>query len=129
MKNQKSGLQVRSKIWLELDGKPVFGQGREELLCLIRKTGSINAAAKEMGIPYRKAWTYVDAMEKRFGFPLVVRQKGGAGGGEAFLSPRAVSIIEKFHMLKKDFDDMVDRKFQKLRFRAGRPTVETGQLP
>jgi len=76
--DRKPRLQVRSKIWLEMDGEPVFGQGREDLLRLIRKTGSINAAAKEMGISYRKAWTYIDAMEKRLGFPLVARQKGGS---------------------------------------------------
>jgi len=116
MNDRDSGLRVRSKIWLEMDGEPVFGQGREDLLRLIQETGSINGAAKAMGIPYRKAWTYIDAMEKRLGFPLVIRQKGGAGGGESVLSPQAASILEKFHALKKDFNDMVNRKFVKLRF-------------
>lgn len=116
MSDRESRLQVRSKIWLERAGEPVFGQGREELLRLIRKTGSINAAAKEMGISYRKAWTYIDAMEKRLGFPLVVRSKGGAGGGESTLSAQAVDLFEKFHALQKDFNDMVNRKFVKLGF-------------
>lgn len=116
MNDRGSRLQVRSKIWLEMDGKPVFGQGREELLRLIRETGSINAAAKEMGIPYRKAWSYIDAMEKRLGFPLVARQKGGAGGGESTLSPQATALLGKFRALKKDFNGMVNRKFIKLRF-------------
>ena len=116
MNDRDPGLQVRSKIWLEMDGEPVFGQGREELLRLIRKTGSINAAAKAMGIPYRKAWTYIDAMEKRLGFPLVIRQKGGAGGGESVLSPQATAILDKFHALQKDFNGMVNRRFIKLRF-------------
>jgi len=119
MNDREPGLQVRSKIWLEVDGEPVFGQGREDLLRLIQKSGSINAAAKEMGIPYRKAWTYIDAMEKRLGFPLVSRQKGGAGGGESTLSPQAVSLLEKFHTLMKDFNDMVNCKFIELDF--GRP--------
>jgi molybdate transport system regulatory protein len=116
MRKRETRFQVRSKIWLEIEGEPVFGQGREELLRRIRKTGSINAAAKEMGIPYRKAWTYIDAMEKRMGFPLVARQKGGAGGGESTLSPRAVALLEKFHALKKGFDDMVNVKFVELDF-------------
>ena len=81
MNERDSGLQVRSKIWLEMGGEPVFGQGREDLLRLIRKTNSINAAAKAMGISYRKAWTYIDAMEKRLGFPLVIRQRGGPAEG------------------------------------------------
>ncbi|OGU08007.1 MAG: hypothetical protein A2075_12955 [Geobacteraceae bacterium GWC2_58_44] len=51
MSDPGSLLQVRSKIWLEIGGEPVFGQGRDQLLRSIRGTGSINAAAKEMGIP------------------------------------------------------------------------------
>lgn len=116
MNDRDSELQVRSKIWLEKDGEPVFGQGRGDLLRLIQQTGSINAAAKAMGISYRKAWSYIDAMEKRLGFPLVIRQKGGAGGGESVVSPEAAAFLEKFHALKKDFNDMVNRKFVKLRF-------------
>lgn len=109
-------LQVRSKIWLEIEGEPVFGQGRDELLRLIRKTGSINAAAKAMGVPYRKAWTYIDAMEKRLGFPLVNRQKGGAGGGESSLTPQAETLLEKFDLLQQGFHDLVNRKFIELDF-------------
>jgi len=111
-----SMLQVRSKIWLEIDGEPVFGKGRDELLCLIRNTGSINAAAKSMGIPYRKAWSYIDAMEKRLGFPLVNRLKGGAGGGESTLTPQAETLLQKFDMLQQGFNDMVNCKFIELDF-------------
>lgn len=111
-----TGLQVRSKIWLEIDGEPVFGQGREELLRLVRETGSINAAAKAMVIPYRKAWTYIDAMEKRLGFPLVNRTKGGAGGGVSSLTPEAMTLLEKFDALQGGFNEIVNRKFSKLDF-------------
>ena len=107
-------LQVRSKIWLEVDGEPVFGHGRETLLRLIQTTGSINAAAREMGIPYRKAWTYLDAMDKRLGFPLVHRLKGGPGGGTSTLTQPAVALLEKFDQLQTGFNDTVNRKFLEL---------------
>ncbi|MCM0082150.1 winged helix-turn-helix domain-containing protein [Geomonas sp. Red32] len=105
---------VRSKIWLEVDGQPVFGQGREELLRLIGKTGSMNAAAKEMGIPYRKAWTYVDAMEKRLGFALVDRVKGGTGGGVSTLTPQAVDLLDKYARLHQGVQEMIDAKFREI---------------
>ena len=111
-----TGLQVRSKIWLEIDGEPVFGQGRDTLLRLIQSTGSINAAAKEMGLAYRKAWTYLDAMEKRLGFPLVNRLKGGAGGGSSALTPQAEALLQKFDLLQQGFNDQVNRKFAELGF-------------
>ena len=111
-----SPLQVRSKIWLEVEGEPVFGQGRDTLLRLIQTTGSINAAAKEMGIPYRKAWTYLDAMEKRLGIPLVERQKGGTGGGTSSLTPQAETLLRKFDLLQEGFNDLVNGKFEELKF-------------
>ncbi len=107
-------LQVRSKVWLELDGEPVFGQGREQLLRLIERHGSINAAAREMGIPYRKAWTYIDSMEKRLGICLVSRLKGGSNGGTSTLSPQAIALLEKFDTLQSGLNEMVDRKFSDL---------------
>jgi molybdate transport system regulatory protein len=109
-------LQVRSKIWLEIDGAPVFGQGRDTLLRLIQSTGSINAAAKQMGVPYRKAWTYLDAMEKRLGFPLVNRLKGGTGGGSSTLTPQAETLLQKFDLLQQGFNELVNRKFSDLDF-------------
>lgn len=111
-----SGLCVRSKIWIELDGEPVLGQGRLELLRLVGKSGSINAAAKQMGIPYRKAWTYIDTMEKRLGFALVLRSKGGSGGGESTLTPEAESLLRKFEELQKGFEELVNGKFAGLGF-------------
>ncbi len=111
-----SVLCVRSKIWIELDGEPVLGQGRLELLRLVGKSGSINAAAKEMGIPYRKAWTYIDTMEKRLGFPLVLRSKGGSGGGESTLTAEAESLLQKFEALQKGFAELVNGKFADLGF-------------
>lgn len=110
------GLQVRSKIWLEINGEPVFGQGREKLLRLVQSTGSINAAAKEMGIPYRKAWTFIDSMERRLGFPLVTRMKGGSGGGTSKLTPEAEELLQRYDLLQRDFEGMVNAKFAQIGF-------------
>ena len=105
-------LQVRSKIWLEIEGQPVFGQGREILLRLVQKKGSINSASKSMGIPYRKAWSYIDSMEKRLGFTLVKRLKGGSGGGESTLTLEAIKLLEQFDSLQQGFQEIVDLKFR-----------------
>jgi len=40
-------MNVKLRLWIEKDNKPVFGDGRYELLRLIGKNGSINKAAKE----------------------------------------------------------------------------------
>src|SRR5512136_1771302 len=111
-------IDVRSKIWLEIDGEAFFGQGREELLRLIQKTESINRAAKLMGIPYRKAWTYIDSMEKHLGFPVVNRLKEGRGGGVSTLTTQAIALLQKFQLLQKGINEIVNRKFMDLDFKG-----------
>jgi molybdate transport system regulatory protein len=118
MMEERHRIDVRSKIWLEIDGEAFFGQGREELLRLIQKTESINRAARLMGIPYRKAWTYIDAMEKRLGFPLVNRLKGGVGGGESTLTQEAIELLRKFDLLQRGINEVVNRKFMELDFKG-----------
>ncbi|MBI3592960.1 MAG: LysR family transcriptional regulator, partial [Nitrospirae bacterium] len=74
-------MEIKSKLWIEIDGEPVFGRGRSFLLNAIDRYGSINRAAKEINISYRKAWSYIKAMEERLGIKLVERQSGGKNGG------------------------------------------------
>jgi molybdate transport system regulatory protein len=104
-------LQVRSKIWLELDGEPFLGTGREQLLRLIHERGSINAAAPELGLSYRKAWSQLKAMEEKLAQPLIARSKGGTGGGESTLTTVALDLLERYDRLRCGLNCHVDEKF------------------
>jgi len=42
MRNKHSEMEIRSKLWIEVEGAPVFGKGRRILLEAIEKYGSIN---------------------------------------------------------------------------------------
>ena len=65
-------------------GKEIaIGPGKAKLLSLIDKTGSIAAAAREMGMSYRRAWTLVETMNSSFREPVVEAATGGRGGGGA----------------------------------------------
>jgi len=59
---------------------------RLSLLAAIGRTGSISAAARDVGITYKAAWDAVDAMNNMAGEVLVVSQHGGKGGGGAALT-------------------------------------------
>lgn len=107
-------LEVRSKIWIEVAGEPILGEGREQLLRLIQEYGSISAAARQMGLSYRKAWSLVRTMETNLGFSLVLRQKGGAGGGESALTPHALQLLEKFDRLQAGIRSYVNGRFQEI---------------
>ena len=114
MQKSHNGLEVRSKIWIEIGGEPVFGRGRRFLLEAIDAQGSINQAAKEAGVSYRKALSHIQAMEQRLGIALVVRQTGGRNGGGAALTPEARSFLGKFEQMEKDLREHVDERFAEL---------------
>jgi molybdate transport system regulatory protein len=114
MQKSHNELEVRSKIWIEADGEPVFGRGRRFLLEAIDIHGSINQAAKEVGVSYRKALSHIQAMEQRLGISLVVRQAGGRHGGGATLTPEARVFIRKFETMETNLREFVDTQFNGL---------------
>ena len=107
-------MEIRSKLWIEVGGKPVFGRGRRFLLEAIGKHGSINQAAKEINISYRKAWGYIKAMEERLGFKLIERQTGGRNGGGAVLTEEAKKFLKKYEELERGIRESVDDKFRRI---------------
>ncbi len=110
----KTMMQIKSKLWIEIDGKPVFGRGRRFLLEAIGRYGSINQAAKEINISYRKAWGYIKAMEERLGFKLIERQTGGKNGGGAVLTDEAKKFLERYEELERGIRENVDERFRRI---------------
>lgn len=81
------------------------------LLEAIDKYGSINQAAKEINISYRKAWSYIGTMEERLGIKLVDRRAGGRNGGGATLTKEAREFIGKYKMMEEGIKELVDERF------------------
>ncbi len=107
-------MDIRSKIWIEIDGKPVFGRGRRFLLEAIDRHGSINQAAREINISCRKAWSYIKTMEERLGIKLVERHAGGKNGGGAALTREARMFLQRFSALERGIKEIVDDRFGKI---------------
>ena len=107
-------VQVRSKVWLEAQGRPVLGPGRLELLKYIDEQGSISRAARLLKITYRKAWGQIKAMEGQLGLPLLEKQAGGSGGGGARLTPEARNLLSKYFRLAEGIEEEVDRRFREI---------------
>jgi molybdate transport system regulatory protein len=90
------GIVVKTKVWLEKDGKLMMGFGRATLLARIDQLGSISAAAKSMNLAYRNAWLWVEAMNRLAGTPLVEKGTGGAHGGYARLTDEGRRIVREY---------------------------------
>jgi Bacterial regulatory helix-turn-helix protein, lysR family len=50
---------------------PALASGKAALLESIRDTGSISAAAREMGMSYKRAWLLLDSINQAFTKPVV----------------------------------------------------------
>jgi len=107
-------MNIKSKLWIEENNKPVFGSGRKLLLEAIERNGSINLAAQEMNMSYRKAWGALRAMEERLGVKLVERQTGGMDGGNSVLTEEARKFVKQLEILEKDLQQYVDARFKKV---------------
>jgi len=107
-------VKIKSKFWIEVDGRPVFGSGRRYLLEAIDKHGSINQAAKEINISYRRAWSYLNTMEERLGMKLIERQTGGKDGGGAVLTEHARTLLKRYKDLESGLQKIVDERFRRI---------------
>lgn len=84
-------------LWLRIDfavGR--VGPGKIALLEAIAKVGSISAAAKSLGMSYRRAWELVAELNETFSAPVVERATGGVGGGGARLTRLGEALILGF---------------------------------
>lgn len=95
-------LRIRSALTLEADGESIAGQRWMALLENIESTQSISAAAKAIGLSYKAAWDAVEAMNNLSEKPLVLRSKGGKGGGGTTLTPRGRQLVETFRAVEAE---------------------------
>ena len=108
------GMTVGTKVWLEKDGKPVFGAGKAGLFRAIMKEGSISAASKRVKISFRRAWSHLDNAERNFGTPLLLKHKGGRGGGSSTLTAEAGELVDKFEKLNHEIAEYAKERFEAL---------------
>ncbi|MDY6986118.1 MAG: LysR family transcriptional regulator, partial [Candidatus Thermoplasmatota archaeon] len=85
-------MEIKAKIWLEIDGRPIIGEGRAQLLELIDETKSISESAKRMGISYRYAWGTIKEIEDNLGKSIITSSRGGAGGGKTELTEEGKAL-------------------------------------
>lgn len=90
---------VRLRVVLERN--IAIGPGKADLLEAIAAIGSIAAAARGMGMSYKRAWLLVDTMNRCFRAPLVESAKGGSAGGGAHLTPLGAEVLRRYRSMEK----------------------------
>ncbi|MFY9641700.1 MAG: LysR family transcriptional regulator [Rhodomicrobium sp.] len=91
---------ARLKLTLLLDSGARIGPGKAALLESVRATGSISAAARSMGMDYKRAWLLIGSLNSAFLTPVVERTTGGAGGGGAALTAFGEDLLKRYRRLE-----------------------------
>ncbi|WP_229413475.1 winged helix-turn-helix domain-containing protein [Massilia violaceinigra] len=96
----RMGAGIDVKVRLLQGGEIAMGPGKADLLDAIERTGSISAAARAMGMSYRRAWLLVDVMNRSFGAPLVRSAAGGSQGGGASVTETGLEVLTHYRAMQ-----------------------------
>src|SRR6266568_5521532 len=67
---------ARLRVSIVFESGARIGPGKAKLLESIRDTGSISAAARDMGMSYKRAWMLLDSINQAFTEPVVTAAPG-----------------------------------------------------
>jgi len=69
-------VRLKSRQWLEdSHGNIIMGEGRQRILELIERTGSIDQAAKLMKMSYRGVWGKIKATEEHVNKKIILTER------------------------------------------------------
>src|SRR5574343_612534 len=109
-KNKPCAVLVRPRIYIG-DGIAI-GPGKIDLLRAVGETRSITAAARSLGVPYKRAWLLIDSLNQGFGRPVVETTTGGKGGGGASLTALGQQLIERYDALETSLNASAGKELQ-----------------
>ena len=85
---------VRPRLYI---GESIaIGPGKIDLLRQVGETHSISAAARALGMTYKRAWLLIDSLNQGFGRPVLETATGGKGGGGATLTMLGKQLVERY---------------------------------
>jgi molybdate transport system regulatory protein len=88
------------KVHIPFGKVSAIGPGKADLLEAIDHGGSISAAARQMGMSYKRAWDLVDTMNKSFREPLVSTAAGGSYGGGAQVTEFGHEVLRRYRAIE-----------------------------
>jgi len=96
----KRKVEARPRIRILFGSAFAIGPGKADLLQAIEQTGSISAAARSLGMSYRRAWLLLDTMNQCFRKPVVYTATGGKGGGGAQITPFGKTVLRAYRAME-----------------------------
>jgi len=94
-----NGPEMKLRMRVTCGGAIALGPGKVALLEALDAHGSITAAARELGMSYRRAWLLVEELNTHMREPAVETAQGGARGGGSRLTPSGREVLRLYHAI------------------------------
>ncbi|OZI21323.1 ModE family transcriptional regulator [Bordetella genomosp. 9] len=91
-----------------------IGPGKVALLEAIAEHGSISAAARSLGMSYRRAWLLIDELNRALAEPATESGPGGASGGGSTLTSVGARIIALYRGIETRAQDACKDQIREL---------------
>jgi molybdate transport system regulatory protein len=91
-----------------------IGPGKIALLEGLKVHRSVSAAARALGLSYRRAWLLLDSLNKSFDIPVSVNCVGGRGGGGVEVTAFGDLLIERYRAVEQKFSDLGSEYLQEI---------------
>src|SRR3984885_9217582 len=85
--------EVRFRMRIRQADAVAIGPGKIDLLEAVHEHGSISAAARSLGMSYRRAWLLIDELNRSLKSPATVSEQGGQSGGGCHATPVGATIL------------------------------------
>lgn len=108
----KNHINYKVKIQV-FKNKKGFGPGIAKIMELVKETGKLSDAYKSMNLSPSKGWKIIKRAEEEFGFPLIISEVGGSGGGKSYLSEEGEDLLKRYQSFVSELDVEAERIFNK----------------
>lgn len=128
MVREEGAEQSGARLWIKIDlgSRGQIGPGKIRLLQAVESEGSISAAARAMGMSYRRAWLLVDALNTTCGRPVVETRIGGPDRGGAHLTPLGKELVALYRSVTAKAGEAAGGRLDEL---LGRIAPDSAQPP
>ena len=108
-------MKPQAHIRIDFSGTCSIGPGKIGLLEGIERTGSLSAAARALGMSYRRAWLLLHSTNEGFSEPVVELSVGGKDGGGTRLTDFGRQLVADYRRFDAAVDQLAAKTFADVR--------------
>jgi molybdate transport system regulatory protein len=114
MKRTRDKTAPRITIRVDFAANARVGPGKIALLEAIRRERSISAAARALGMSYRRAWLLVDNLNEMFEEPVVETYSGRTAGGGTVLTAFGERLVALYRSIERQTERATNSAVEEL---------------